>query len=84
MALGTVYQRLLWSYHEALRVFSSIPRCSIPLNLRVRGKGTLAEVWWVWVCVWEGWGGGVWVYVSGGRKEGVERVREVYMEAERI
>ena len=31
-----------WSYHEALSVFSSIPRCSIPLNLSVKGKGTLA------------------------------------------
>ena len=29
-------------YHEALRVCSSIPRCSIALNLSVSGNGTLA------------------------------------------
>lgn len=30
------------TYHDALSVFSSTPRCSIALNLRVRGNGTLA------------------------------------------
>ena len=58
------FRYLSRSYHEALSVFSSIPRCSIPLNLSVRGKGTLAVYKEAGVCVG---GGGVGRGVGGER-----------------
>lgn len=32
------------TYHEALRLVRSIPRCNIALNLIVRGNGTFAKI----------------------------------------
>ena len=41
---NTTAHKYAHTYHDALSVFSSTPRCNMTLNFSVRGKGTFAVI----------------------------------------